>query len=101
MPEGMIQLFQAEWCPFSHQVRQRLTELMVPFVAHQVEPAPHERDAMEAATGERSIPVVVLDDGTVLSGDADEILDQLDRLYDENVFTVAHHERRVEAQAFE
>jgi glutathione S-transferase len=97
----MIELYQAEWCPFSHQVRQRLTELMVPFVAHQVEPAPHERDAMEAATGERVIPVLVLEDGTVLGGDTDEILDQVDRLYEENQFTVAHHERRVEARQFE
>jgi glutaredoxin len=97
----MIQVFQAEWCPYSHAVRQRLTELMVPFVARQVEPEPHERDAMEEATGERSIPVVVLDDGTVLSGDTDEILDHLDRLFEENDFTVAHHERRVEARMFE
>jgi glutaredoxin len=97
----MIELYQAEWCPFSHQVRQRLTELMVPFVAHQVEPAPHERDTMEAATGERVIPVVILEDGTVLGGDTDEILDQIDRLYEENQFTVAHHERRVEARQFE
>jgi glutathione S-transferase len=97
----MIEVYQAEWCPFSHLVRQRLTELMVPFVAHQVEPEPHERDDLEAATGERTIPVVVLEDGTVLSGDTDEILDQLDRLFPENDFTVAHHERRVEARQFE
>jgi glutaredoxin len=97
----MIQLYQAEWCPFSHMLRQRLTELMVPFIAHQVEPEPHERDAMEQATGVRSIPVVVLDDGTVLSGDTEDVLDQLDRLFPENDFTVAHHERRVEAQQFE
>jgi glutaredoxin len=97
----MIELYQAEWCPFSHQVRQRLTELMVPFVAHQVEPEPHERDAMEAAVGDRTIPVVVLDDGTVLGGDTDEILDQIDRQFQENEFTVAHHERRLEARMFE
>jgi glutaredoxin len=97
----MIELYQAEWCPFSHMVRQRLTELMVPFIAHQVEPEPHERDAMEAATGFRTIPVLVLEDGTVLGGDTDEILDQVDRLYEENVFTVSHHERRVEARQFE
>jgi glutaredoxin len=74
---------------------------MVPFVAHQVEPEPHERDDMEKATGERVIPVVVLEDGTVLGGDTDEILDQIDRLFQENDFTVAHHERRVEARQFE
>ena len=56
---------------------------------------------MEKATGERTIPVVVLEDGTVLGGDTDEILDQLDRLFPENDFTVAHHERRVEARQFE
>ena len=97
----MIEVYQAEWCPFSHLVRQRLTELMVPFVAHQVEPEPHERDALEAATGHRSIPVVVLDDGPVLAGDTDEVLDQIDRLFEENDFTAAHHERRVEARQFE
>src|ERR1700712_4153009 len=97
----MIELYQAEWCPFSHQVRQRLTELMVPFVAHQVEPEAHERDAMEAATGQRVIPVVVLEDGTILSGDPDEVLDAIDRLFEENDFTSAHHARRVEARQFE
>jgi glutathione S-transferase len=98
----MIELYQAEWCPFSHQVRQRLTELMVPFVARQVEPEPHERDAMAAATGGgREIPTLVLEDGTVVGGDTDEILDAIDRLYPENDFTVDHHERRVEAQQFE
>jgi glutathione S-transferase len=97
----MIELYQAEWCPFSHQVRQRLTELGVPFVAHPVEPEPHERDAMEAAVGDRTIPVLVLDDGTVIGGDAEEILDVLDRQYDETQFTKAHHERRVEARMFE
>jgi glutathione S-transferase len=97
----MIELYQTEWCPYSHRVRQRLTELMVPFVARQVEPEPHERDAMEAATDERTIPVLVLEDGTVVAGDTDEILDAIDRLYPENDFTVDHHERRVEAQQFE
>jgi glutathione S-transferase len=97
----MIELYQAEWCPFSHQVRQRLTELGVPFVARQVEPEPHERDAMEEATGERSIPVLVLEDGTVVAGDVEEILDVVDRQYEEDQFTKAHHERRVEARMFE
>jgi glutaredoxin len=29
----MIELYQAEWCPHSHHVRQRLTEHGVDFVA--------------------------------------------------------------------
>lgn len=97
----MIELYQAEWCPFSHRVRQRLTELAVPFVAHQVEPDPHQRDAMQDAVGSRVVPVLVLEDGTVLDGDADEIVDELDRHFEEDAYTSEHHERRVEAQSFE
>jgi glutaredoxin len=97
----MLHLYQAEWCPFSHLVRQRLTELGVDFVAHQVEPLPEQRDAMEAAVGSRVIPVVVLEDETVLDGDAAEIVADLDRRLPENAHTRDHHERRLEARYFE
>ena len=97
----MIHLYQAEWCPFSHLVRQRLTELGIDFVAHQVEPSPEQRDAMESAVGSRLIPVVVLDDGTVLDDDAADIVTELDRRFAENEHTSEHHERRVEARYFE
>jgi glutathione S-transferase len=97
----MIELYQAEWCPFSHRVRQRLTELMLPFTAHQVEPDPGARDAMEEAVGARIIPVLVLEDGTVLDGDAEDIVAELDRRFGENEWTPEHHARRVEALQFE
>jgi glutaredoxin len=97
----MIQLYQAEWCPFSHQVRQLLTERGVPFVALQVEPEPEQRDAMAEAVGERSIPVAVLDDGTILAGDTDEVLAELGRRHPQTPDSDAHHARRLEARAFE
>lgn len=97
----MIQLYQAEWCPFSHRVRQLLTERGVPFVALQVEPEAEDRDAMAEAVGERSIPVAVLDDGTVLAGDTDEVLAELDRRHPRTPHSDAHRERRWEARAFE
>ena len=97
----MLTLYQAEWCPFSHLVRQRLTELGVDFIARQVEPSPDQRDAMEAAVGSRVIPVVVLDDGTALDGDAADIVAELDRRLPENEHTREHHERRLEARYFE
>ncbi len=97
----MIQVYQAEWCPYSHLVREKLTELGVDFVGHQVEPSPEQRDAMEAAVGSRLIPVVVLEDGTVLDGDAEEIVAELDRRFPENAHSAEHHERRVEAREFE
>ena len=31
-----MELYQAEWCPHSHKVRQRLTELGIDFTARQV-----------------------------------------------------------------
>ncbi len=97
----MIELYQAEWCPYSHMVRQRLTELGLDFVAHQVEPSPDERDAMEAAVGSRMIPVLVLDDGTVLDADAADIVEDLGQRFDENEHSPEHRDRRVEARMFE
>ena len=97
----LIRVYQAEWCPFSHMVRQLLTEVGVDFVAIQVEPEPHQRDTMAAAVGERTIPVVVLEDGTVLKGHTEDIVDELARRYPTTRYSRAHHERRLEARQFE
>ncbi len=64
----MIQVFQAEWCPYSSMLRQRLTELGVDYVIRQVAPDPPDRDALVDATGGDSIPALVLEDGSVLTG---------------------------------
>ena len=74
----MNQLFQAEWCPHSHKVRQRLTELGLDFVARQVAADPDERDELERLAGTTEIPVLVTDDGTVYGGEED-ILGYLER----------------------
>ncbi|HEV3000538.1 MAG TPA: glutaredoxin [Solirubrobacteraceae bacterium] len=77
----MIQLFQAEWCPYSSAVRQRLTELGVDYVARQVAPEAADRDGLREATGDDVIPALVLDDGTVLSGETREIVAALDERF--------------------
>ena len=64
----MLELYQAEWCPYSHLVRLRLTELGLDVRLRQVAPDPDRRDELERATGVRSIPTLVLEDGTVLAG---------------------------------
>jgi glutathione S-transferase len=91
----MIELYQAEWCPHSHRVRQRLTELGLDFVAHQVPVDIAERTELERATGRRSIPTLVLDDGGIVGGD-DEILAMLDRRFPEPPDAVRHREKAVE-----
>ena len=91
----MIELYQAEWCPHSHRVRQRLTELGLDFVACQVTVDPAERTELERATGRRSIPPLVLDDGSVLGGD-DEILAGLDRRFAEPPEAARHRAKAIE-----
>lgn len=59
----MLELYQAEWCPYSHRIRERLTELGLDFVARQVAPLRHDRQAMREAVGTDSIPVLVTEDG--------------------------------------
>lgn len=89
----MMTLYQAEWCPYSHLVRQRLTELGLDFVAKQVEAQAEERDAMREATGTDIIPVLVLEDGTVLDGEAREILAALDERFSERPEAAKHRQQ--------
>jgi glutathione S-transferase len=72
-----MELFQAEWCPHSHAVRQRLTELGLDFVARQVPAEPGDRDELDRVVGTDEIPVLVADDGSLYRGDH-EILEYLD-----------------------
>jgi glutathione S-transferase len=91
----VITLFQAEWCPHSHRVRQRLTELGLDFVARQVRVDRDDRADLERATGQRGIPALVLDDGTVFCGE-EEILPALDERFDEPPEAERHREKAVE-----
>jgi glutathione S-transferase len=78
----VLTLYQAEWCQYSSRVRQRLTELMLPFVAHPVEPEPEERDELRRVSGDDSIPLLVTESGEPI-GDADAIIAWLDANYAE------------------
>ena len=81
----MLTLFQAEWCPFSAAVRQRLTELGLDFVARQVEPKPEQRHDVD------EIPVLQTPEGDRYTGTS-EIFGYLSG-FDENEFTVQHRTR--------
>ena len=63
-----LELWQTEWCPASHRVRQRLTELGLSFTARQVPVDPETRTELRAATGATSIPVLVAD-GRIVGGE--------------------------------
>lgn len=88
----MLELWQTEWCPASQRVRQRLTERGVDYVVRQVPVERDERTRLVEATGEESIPVLVLADGSLVTGE-DEILATLDDLTLETAGSVAHREK--------
>ena len=58
----MLSLYQAEWCPYSAAVRERLTELGLDFVAKQVAARQEDRD------GGHEIPLLVTEDGERFEG---------------------------------
>jgi glutathione S-transferase len=93
----MLELYQAEWCPYSHQVRQRLTELGLSYTAHQVPPAPDDREELRGRTGSDEIPALI-HDGRAIAGDADELVAYLDRMFEEPR-DAAEHRRQAEVHA--
>jgi glutathione S-transferase len=58
----MLTLYQAEWCPYSSAVRQRLTELGIDFCTKQVAPRQEDRD------GQHEIPLLTNGDGERFEG---------------------------------
>ena len=96
----MLELYQAEWCPHSHKVRQRLTELGLDFRARQVPADPDERSELERVAGTNEIPVLVPDEGKPVCGE-DDILDYLKR-FDERPDADEHRAKsREEVPTFE
>jgi glutaredoxin/uncharacterized protein (DUF302 family) len=75
----MPQLYQAEWCPFSHRVRAKLTELGVPYKAINVPAEGEERTEVKELTGSTAIPVLV--DGEEIISDSSEIISYLEENY--------------------
>ena len=65
MSSPTLELWQTEWCPASHRVRQRLTELGITYTIHQVPVEQHSRTKLHAATGANEIPVLIAGGETV------------------------------------
>ena len=89
----MDELYQAEWCPHSHRVRQRFTELGVSFIARPVPAERADREELRRKTGSDEIPALVLEDGTAINRDADEIIAYLDERYRERADAAQHREQ--------
>jgi glutathione S-transferase len=95
-----MELYQAEWCPHSHRVRQRLTELGIDLTLRQVAAEPDHRDELRRVADTDEIPVLVGSDGEPRCGE-DEIFDYLDE-FDERPDANQHREKaREEVPTFE
>jgi glutathione S-transferase len=93
----MLELYQAEWCPSSRRVRQRLTELGLDHVSRQVPAQREARIALRQAVGADTIPALRLENGAVIVG-ADNILAYLGEYIVESPEAEAHRQRAVIAR---
>jgi glutaredoxin 3 len=74
-----MKLYQAEWCPFSHRVRAKLTELGVDYELVNVPVSARKREELEKVAGTTAIPVLV--DGERVISDSDEAISYLEQEY--------------------
>lgn len=75
----MLTLYQAEWCPYCHRVRQVLTELRLTYLTVNVAADRNKRAELLAIADQDGIPVLV--DGDKIYGDSDEIIEYLRATY--------------------
>ena len=84
----MLTLYQAEWCPYSSAVRQRLAELGIDYVARQVAPRQEDRE------GGHEIPLLTNGDGERFEG-TEAVFEFLESLAPGE----SEHEHRVQYRA--
>lgn len=77
----MITLYQTEWCPYCHRVRQVLTELGLTYMAVNVPAANKDRAELMAVAGQDGVPVLI--DGDKVYTDSDETIEYLRATYPE------------------
>jgi len=75
----MLTLYQVEWCPFCHRVRQVMTELGLKYLTINVQADRDERAGVMAVSGQPAVPV--LQDGDKVFSDSDEIIEYLRATY--------------------
>ena len=86
----MLTLYQAEWCPYCHRVRQVLTELELTYTCVNVPLARTERTQVLELSGQDVVPV--LKDGRKVVVGSDEIIAHLQAGYPAPADAEAHAE---------
>ena len=89
----MIKLYQAEWCPFSHRIRAKLTELGIDYEAVNVSASAEKRGELKQITGNSTIPVLA--EGEKVFSDSSEILSYLREEYETGPEELELHQREL------
>ena len=89
----MIKLYQAEWCPFSHRIRAKLTELGIDYEAVNVSASAEKRAELKEITGNSTIPVLA--DGEKVFSDSSKILSYLGEEYESGPEELKLHKREL------
>jgi glutaredoxin 3 len=88
-----MRLYQAEWCPFSHRVRAKLTELGIDYEIVNVLASGKRRAELEEVAGTKAIPVLV--DGEKIITDTDEAISYLEHSYETDPEELELHRREL------
>ena len=88
-----MKLYQAEWCPFSHRVRAKLTELGIDYEVVNVSASAKNREELEEVAGTKAIPVLV-EGGRVIS-DSGEAISYLEERYEADPRELTLHRREL------
>jgi glutathione S-transferase len=86
----MIRLYQVEWCPWCHSVREVLTELGITYINVNVPAERDDRAEVIEVSGQPGIPV--LQDGDKVFSTSDEIIEYLRDTYPEAEDAESHAE---------
>ena len=78
-PEQMLELYQFEACPFCSQVREKLSDLGIDFIARQVDK--NDRERVEEVSGQTGVPVLVDPNTDTVMSESEDIVDYIDERY--------------------
>lgn len=88
-----MKLYQAEWCPFSHSVRAKLTELGIDYELVNVPVSSEKRTELQKIAGTSAIPVLV--DGERVISDSEEAISYLEHKHAANPEDLKLHGREL------
>ena len=88
-----MRLYQAEWCPFSHRVRAKLTERGVDYELVNVPASSKGRGDLQKVAGTTAIPVLV-DERRIIS-DSTEAISYLEKEYGADPDELKVHRREL------